>query len=377
MPKKKTPSATTRQTKSAPKSLAAPKTPAAPAKPAPATTSRIAAKRRLGTTESTPAIEVQAAVAAPYRPGSTILILLVTAALIGAILIWKHGIPTAVREYFTVQETAKTQADAVKEIAPATPESTPPLSASAQELNAMKAELERSYATIAKLQQDIKDKDNMLANETYMREKAFLKHYANVIRTHIADGTPFFWELQQVNNFAGENHPEITQLAAALKAHENGNPSIAELTTGFNDLSRDVIQEWKSSGASKGFKAKLVAMFNQLIAIRKIGLIDGDSPEAVVARAEYYLKNNKLPQVLAELGTLKGRYTETVRPWMEKATTHLEAQQLSEQLEKAIQREARADPEIAPAVTKPAANDLAIPAEAAAPAPVISVPVTP
>jgi hypothetical protein len=66
-------------------------------------------------------------------------------------------------------------------------------------------------------------------------------------------------------------------------------------------------------------------MLHQIISIRKVGMIDGDSPEAVIARAEYHLKKGDIAQTYEELSAFEGSYASIVKPWMEQAQLRLKA----------------------------------------------------
>jgi len=103
---------------------------------------------------------------------------------------------------------------------------------------------------------------------------------------------------------------------AALE--EGGNITIEYLRQQFKTVSRDIIRASKAVGEEGGLWDQAVSKVQQSVTIRKIGDVTGDGVEAIVSRAELWLKQGNVKQTIAELEKLQGKAAEAAHEWLEK-----------------------------------------------------------
>lgn len=81
---------------------------------------------------------------------------------------------------------------------------------------------------------------------------------------------------------------------------------------------------------SSGFLGKLFAKVISKLLIKEKGFVDGDAPDAILARSEYYLEQKRLKEAVEELEKLDGKCAEYLNGFIKKAKQRLIAEQMFE-----------------------------------------------
>ena len=178
----------------------------------------------------------------------------------------------------------------------------------------------------------VQEKDKALQYEIALRGQSLLAQYARLIEHALEKGLPFPWELEQLQHFADSHMPEAEGLVRALTPYAQGVASVEKLQHDFRIVSDEIYVRWKKEDTDNGIGGVFWRMLHQLISIRRVGLIEGTTPDAIVARAEFYLNKGDVMQAAHELSSFKGSYASIVQPWMMEAKLRLEALQLIESL---------------------------------------------
>lgn len=131
---------------------------------------------------------------------------------------------------------------------------------------------------------------------------------------------PFMDELVQVNQLAGEV-PEIQAVTGALEPYaRSGVIAVEALEDRFEAVARDLVVYTGTSRESGGFWDKVKSNIRRVITIRRIGSdVEGNSVEAIVARAEAALDEGNVGLAVHELELLKPEQLTYARSWLEEA----------------------------------------------------------
>ena len=140
---------------------------------------------------------------------------------------------------------------------------------------------------------------------------------ANLQRA-LDQGRPIASEVASIKKIA----PEGMDLSVFDKLAENKVPSQDELVREFSSVASEAIQAETLNEDASAFD-KLFANARSIVRVRKTGDIEGDTTEAVIARAEENLKRNDLKAAVTELGALKDKAAATTAKWIAKANDRL------------------------------------------------------
>ena len=207
-----------------------------------------------------------------------------------------------------------------------------------RETEILKQQLADAANRIQQLQYVVQEKDKALQYEIALRGQSLLGQYARLIEHALEKGLPFPWELEQLKHFSDNNMPEATRLVQELTPYAQGVASMEKLKEDFRTLSDDIYVRWKKEDTATGFRAVFWRMMHQLISIRRVGMVEGNSPEAIVARAEFHLNKGDIPQAMLELAAFRGSYATIAAPWLEEAQLRLEALKLIQELHELAQK---------------------------------------
>lgn len=150
---------------------------------------------------------------------------------------------------------------------------------------------------------------------------------ANLQRA-LDQGRPIASELASIKKSA----PEGMDLSVLDKLAENKVPSQEELVREFSSVATEAIQAETLEEDASAFD-KLFANARSLVRVRKTGDVEGDTTEAVIARAEDNLKRNDLSAAVKELGALKDKAAGKVAGWVTKANDRLSVDAALSQIE--------------------------------------------
>lgn len=120
------------------------------------------------------------------------------------------------------------------------------------------------------------------------------------LKSAIDRGGSFMSELEAFASVAPDDPAvaELRDLAA------RGVPSRATLVAGFSDAASEAIAAADPGDPEAGLVDRLMSSAMSVVKVRRVGDVEGDSAEAIVARAEARLLNGDLDAALAEWNTL-------------------------------------------------------------------------
>ncbi len=137
----------------------------------------------------------------------------------------------------------------------------------------------------------------------------------------VRSGRPFAAELNAVKALGGAGE-DMTALAAHA---ESGIEPIERLEKSLPDFIKTALDA-EYAREDGGFFGKLWANTRSLMNIRRKGLIEGDSTEAILARMETRLKAGDTSAAIKEAESLKGEAAVILRPWLEQAKARAAAE---------------------------------------------------
>ncbi len=134
------------------------------------------------------------------------------------------------------------------------------------------------------------------------------------LRAAVAGGAGFEAELAALGDPA---------LNAALAPHVAGVATVATLQAEFPDLSRQALAIARAAEGDRGWGARLVDFLASQTGARSLSPRAGDTPDAILSRADFALSEARLPETLAELATLPTDARAPFAAWI----TRVEARQ--------------------------------------------------
>jgi hypothetical protein len=113
---------------------------------------------------------------------------------------------------------------------------------------------------------------------------------ATALKTAIDRGGPYLAELEAYVSVSPDD-PAV----APLREHApTGVVSRADLVRQFEPVADDMIEAVHRPAGEQGIVDRLLASASSVITVRPVGSVEGDSPEAIVARIENKLQNGDL-----------------------------------------------------------------------------------
>lgn len=123
---------------------------------------------------------------------------------------------------------------------------------------------------------------------------------ATALKTAIDRGGPYLAELDAFASIAPDD-PSI----AVLRPHAaTGVPSRADLVRAFQPVADAMIEAVHQPTGDQGIVDRLISSASSVIKIRPVGSVEGDTPEAIVARIENKLQNGDFKGAQIEWQTL-------------------------------------------------------------------------
>ncbi len=141
----------------------------------------------------------------------------------------------------------------------------------------------------------------------------------NALRRKVDAGAPFANELTAMAVFAPEAAARLAPYA------QDGVPAETELRDSFGAAARKGLAAAGREQAGGGVSG-LVARAQGLVSVRPAAPQAGDSPRAVISRAEHAVIKGDLTYALSELDRLSPKVRETMKDWTEKARICSEAE---------------------------------------------------
>lgn len=120
------------------------------------------------------------------------------------------------------------------------------------------------------------------------------------LKTAIDRGGPFLSELDALKSVS----PEDPAVAALTPLASRGVPSRSDLAREFDQVAEDILGAINQPTAGEGWTDRLLASASALVKVRAVGNVEGETPEAIVARVENKLQNGDLKGAALEWETL-------------------------------------------------------------------------
>ncbi|TAG12998.1 MAG: hypothetical protein EAZ40_15140 [Rhodobacterales bacterium] len=112
-------------------------------------------------------------------------------------------------------------------------------------------------------------------------------------------------------------------LQAQLAPFAAGVASLADLQATFPDAARSALQVARATDAEAGWGTRLIDFLGAQTGARSLEPREGDTPDAILSRAEFALGEARLADALAELDTLSPEVQAPLADWRAKAEARL------------------------------------------------------
>lgn len=143
------------------------------------------------------------------------------------------------------------------------------------------------------------------------------------LKTAIDRGGPFLSELDALKSVS----PEDPSVASLTPLASTGVPSRSDLTREFGQVAEDILAAINQPAAGEGWTDRLMASARSLVKVRPVGNVEGDSPEAIVARVENKLQNGDLKGAALEWELLPGAGKQASSDFVTKLKNRIEAEE--------------------------------------------------
>lgn len=130
-------------------------------------------------------------------------------------------------------------------------------------------------------------------------------------------GEPFAFELQALDD------PALTQALSPLA--ESGVPTVAQLQAAFPDPAREALRLARESSAEDGWGARIGDFLASQTGARPLTPLEGDTPDAILSRADFALSEGRVADAQAELQSLDPAVRAALDTWLALAQAHLAA----------------------------------------------------
>lgn len=189
----------------------------------------------------------------------------------------------------------------------------------AQELEAMKAAAEAERAAAEARAEALRaEAESMRAGAEAAARAAIGQGVVLRVQAALDTGGPFDVALTDLGTAGIAVPPE-------LAAHAEGVPTLAELQAGFADAARAALAATAKPGEGAALADRVTGFLKAQTGLRSTAPREGDSPDAVLSRAEAALRAGDLPATLAELDTLPPEATAALAEWRALADTRAAA----------------------------------------------------
>lgn len=189
----------------------------------------------------------------------------------------------------------------------------------AQELEAMKAAAEAERAAAEARAEALRaEAESMRARAEAAARAAIGQGVVLRVQAALDTGGPFDVALTDLGTAGIAVPPE-------LAAHAEGVPTLAELQAGFADAARAALAATAKPGEGAALADRVTGFLKAQTGLRSTAPREGDSPDAVLSRAEAALRAGDLPATLAELDTLPPEATAALAEWRALADTRAAA----------------------------------------------------
>lgn len=210
-----------------------------------------------------------------------------------------------------LEEQIATATSQLESGSPETQEAVAALSSSSQALTGDIAELRENVTGISQRVETIAGEMSALSvrmDETQELAQAGGQNSQTIatavaaagLRSAIDRGGPFMTELEAYSTVAGDSEA----IAALREFAGSGVDTVAQLADGFGSVANAIVAAGQGLDENAGIADRLMASARNLVQVRPVGEVEGDSPGAIAARMEARLKAGDLAGALAQWETL-------------------------------------------------------------------------
>ena len=213
---------------------------------------------------------------------------------------------------------------------------------------------ERMHETFAHLQRSQQDSQQRIAT----METQFLSLSDSQTEEHFASAALGLSLLSQLRAMIAkqeniESHISLLRRFLALatriplrkrqqwqeQLHElTSPPSLSELQDSFSDLAMSSL----AGDESQGWRSSLRKVLGDTFSLRPTGMIEGDTTEAHIARAEVHIEAGRVAAAIQELGQLSAAPADVWTTWLNRARARVAALQTISELEQDMMHQALA-----------------------------------
>lgn len=176
---------------------------------------------------------------------------------------------------------------------------------------AASAEVDAALARLAAVEAEAQARADAATAEA---EAAAQARAREVLAAAAATGAAFEAELAAVAD---------ADLQAQLAPFAAGVASVADLQAAFPDAARTALQVARAADAEAGWGTRLIDFLGAQTGARSLEPREGDSPDAILSRAEFALGEGRLADTLTELDTLTPEVQAPLADWRERAEARL------------------------------------------------------
>ena len=193
------------------------------------------------------------------------------------------------------------------------------------ELTAANSQL---HQTMAALQARLELLENSVQQDALSREKTGLEKSLVVavgqLQQTVLSGRPYVEPLATVAALAKKNEKFTAAILTLTPKAKNGVDTQRTLSDQFPSVARTVMKADKKDG--DGFLQRTWQSVGSLITIRRVGEVDGEETDAILARAERRLIAGELAATIELMESLRRPASVAAQPWLDRAKTRLRAE---------------------------------------------------
>jgi len=118
--------------------------------------------------------------------------------------------------------------------------------------------------------------------------------------------------------------PNLTGLSQLESLARTGAPSRAALADSFPDYAARAVVAARAPGDGASLLVRVGHAFSRIVTLRRVGQVEGEGPDAVVARAERQLEDGQVERAVRTLHALPPAGREALGPWLARAERRAE-----------------------------------------------------
>eukprot|EP00913_Durusdinium_trenchii_P019329 g18170.t1 len=197
------------------------------------------------------------------------------------------------------------------------------LAALETQLNDVKSATEATAANDADLARRLQQAETKI-NDRGPEQQAARAVAAAALKGAIDRGGPFEAELQTFEGVAGEDPAVATLKDFAAK----GVPSRAELQRQVSSVADSMVEAASQPDPDQGVGARLLSSALSVVKVRKVGDVEGDAPDAIVARFEDRLRAGDFEAAVREWERLPEPAKSASRQFKQQLSARLQVENL-------------------------------------------------